>query len=371
MNYEDINEIDLTKITDSIFGATVDQEFEYSEEVGETVHEDSLEEEKEEEVEEPKNEIIEEQIAEEVTNVETEQSQTFKVVESLIKLGQIEDFEVEIEGKEPIKLSEFKDIDEDTLKSILDEVKNQDKDKDKEDTLSTKGLTETQKKLIGIIKNGNTEELQEVFKEGAIDEPWKGYDPTNLQHQRVAYNYYLMNQVGLGEEEARELVSIAEKNLTLDTKANLFVEKHKETYRKSLESKEAELKQKREEELKKAKEFQKELNSTLKEMELKPEKVLEIVKLATIKDSNNQTTVDKLFHEAMSDVEKAKDIILLLTEPEIFYNNVESKARFKEKVENAKRIKLSVKSKESSASGRSESAETESLKDALDDLFKI
>src|SRR5690606_40094124 len=173
----------------------------------------------------------------------------------LFETGELEDMERFIgDAEEGILLSEYKDIDSDTLKTIIEEKRKKDSENLANNSVDLRGVDENQKRLINIIKNSSFEEAKQIFQnELPMREPWSDYDPLNEQHQAIAYKYYLTTALGQTPSEANDMVEIAKKNLVLDKKANAVVEKQREMYKESLARKEKEVEENRKRQLEEAK----------------------------------------------------------------------------------------------------------------------
>lgn len=274
----------------------------------------------------------------------TEESQTesdfFKVAQTMIKMGDLEDFVVEIEGEEK-KLSEFKDIDEETLKSVIHTYKEEQKEELEKNYITVKGLTDTQQNLINIIKEGRYTDLKDVFENPeSLREPWEGFDATNDLHTEQVYRVYLKHVQKMPDDDIEALVASSKKSLTLDNKAQEIVNLQRKEFKDKLEQKASDLEVRNKQEVEKQKDFSKKLSDKLKSMDLKPEIVLSMVKTATIKNTDNKTALDSLISEQLEDIDKASDLILFLTNKEIYDSNIKSKTKLAEQIDYAKRVKI-------------------------------
>lgn len=261
-------------------------------------------------------------------NEEPVETESYKLLQLLIDTGQIEDSVVEIDGNE-IQLSNFKDLDKDTLKDIIDTFKNTEKEKINKDYVSIKDLDDNRKNLIDIILKGDLEQVKEVLKdsEDVIKDPFEKFDNTNDEHNAQVYYAYLVNQKGNTEDEAKALIDVAFKNKSLDLKALKIVEAYRENSKKILEEKKEKVLKEAEEKKNKIKEYSKTLDNTFKTYDLKPEKVLEFKKLATQYDSEGNLPIDKIYEEYISDPEKAADLILFLSDKELYNKRIFAQAQ--------------------------------------------
>lgn len=323
--------------------------------------------------EEEEDEESETDTAEEVTETEDEKSNAYSVLKFLLDSGELEDLEVFVDDSEEGKLlSEYKDIDEDTLKTIIEEKRKKDAKEDSEKKLDLKGVDENQKRLINIIKNSSFEEAKQIFQnELPLKEPWSDYDPTNEEHQAIAYRYYLTTALGQTPSEANDMVEVAKKNLVLDKKANAVVEKQREIYKDSLARKEKEVEENRKRQLEEDKKFKTTLGEMYKDLPL--EKTKEFVKSATTKTETGTTVVEDKFREVMQDPEKASKLIMYLLDEELFLKDVTSKARTEEQIENIKRIRIASSSKKTRGTqNRKESDDSpEDIDETLKSIFNL
>lgn len=322
---------------------------------------------------EEEDEESETDTAEEVTETEDEKSNAYSVLKFLLDSGELEDLEVFVDDSEEGKLlSEYKDIDEDTLKTIIEEKRKKDAKEDSEKKLDLKGVDENQKRLINIIKNSSFEEAKQIFQnELPLKEPWSDYDPTNEEHQAIAYRYYLTTALGQTPSEANDMVEVAKKNLVLDKKANAVVEKQREIYKDSLARKEKEVEENRKRQLEEDKKFKTTLGEMYKDLPL--EKTKEFVKSATTKTETGTTVVEDKFREVMQDPEKASKLIMYLLDEELFLKDVTSKARTEEQIENIKRIRIASSSKKTRGTqNRKESDDSpEDIDETLKSIFNL
>lgn len=376
------SEVDLNQIMDIAFSSVNQEEFNGVEEVGETISEIDEDEKQElinavEDNEEETEEVEIVKDVEEDSNVEEisedeepTESESYKVVQFLLDSGELEDFELEIDDSEnPIKLSEFKNIDAETLKEVIKQNREESDKKLKDSNINVKGLDETQKSLINIIKNSNFEDVKKIFKdEIPLQEPWSDYNQNDEKHQAIAYRYYLMNALGHSQDEAEVLVETARKNLTLDVKANAVVTKQKELYKETVKKKEQEIADKKEQEKKDKLEYKKALTEKYKDLE--PQKASELVKSATIENDGGATVVEQRFREVLSNPDEAHELIMYLLDKDLFNKVTTSKARTDEQINNIRRIKISNSTRKS-GNQTDASTDTETSTNVEDTLGSI
>lgn len=319
--------------------------------------------------EEKEEDNILENIEEKIIEV-SDESDAYKYAKFLMSTGDLDDLVIEYEDKE-IKLSEFKNIDEDTLKEIIASNKEEIKEQQEKDFIKVKGLTETQQKLINIVSKGNYEDLKEIFENPeSLREPWEGYDPSNEAHNEQVYRAHLMHVQKLSPQQTEALLKIAKENLTLDIEAQEFVNLQREAFKKNLEVKSQELATKKKEEAEQSKQFTKDLTDKFKSMDLKPELVLSMVKTATQKNAGQKNTaLEDIFYENMKDIQKASDLILFLTNKELYDSNIQNKAKLEERVDYVKKIKIVRDNKRNTTTSEQESNPT--IDNVLKDVFNF
>lgn len=269
-----------------------------------------------------------------------EETEEFKALQVLIRTGRVEDTLLEIEGEE-VKLSEFKNIDESTLKEVLEAIEENKKEALKTDYIKVKDLDEKRKALVDIITSGDISSVREVFKDPQVlEEPMKGYDPNNADHNQSVYFNYLTKVKGLDEEDAVGLVQASINNFTIDKKALEIVESSRKAHVEMLQNKAKEIKELEKQEKEDLKVYTKNLSDTLQTYELKPEKVLEITKLATQKDSEGNLLIDNLYEDVAKDPNKAAKLFLFLSDPELYDKLISAKEKATAEIAIAKKIRL-------------------------------
>lgn len=350
---QEVEETDADTILEEVLNTEEDDNSEGQEETEETEKDTSVED----------VETDEESTHDEDDSNFGEETDSFRVAQFLISSGELEDVIVEVEGKER-KLSEFKDIDADTLKAVIADFKKQDKEALEKDYVKVDNLTETQRKLVDIIRKGEYEELKEVFDNpDQLREPWEGYDPTNDEQNEIVYRTYLKYVQKLSDSKIDALVEVAKKTLSLDTEAQTIVNSQREEYKKSLEDKKIEIEQKRKEEQENLKTFTKNLTAKFKEMDLKPEIALSMVKTATVKKQNQKTTaLEDMFQEAMKDPEKASEVVLFFTNKDLYDARIRNKAKLEEQINYTKRVKVSRDVKKTTTTQDPKEDNTQDLK---------
>ena len=303
---------------------------------------------------------------EEVPPTETptfEETEAYKVSQFLIKSGQLEDLEVDIDG-DVFKLSDAKNLDDDTLKEVLKVYNSEKEAAQKENKVDVSELNSVQQKLINIIKDGDFEKARELFSEPAqLVEPFKGYDPTIETHNEEVFLKDLINRIpNISEKKALALLDIEKSEGTLDETAQAIVDTYRKEFIEGLEKTETETKKQKEERVKQEKQFVKDINSIYKQMEIKDSVALQMTKLVQ-RDNEGKRPVDNLIQEFMSDPSKASDLVMFLSNKELYDKKVSSKVKNEAELGFAKKINI-VKSKPVTTDDKTES-DQKSIKDVF------
>lgn len=290
----------------------------------------------------PINEEEETPPTKETTDVDIfeEESEAYKVSQFLIKSGQLEDIEVEIDG-ESFKLSDAKNLDEETFKEVLKVYNSEKEESLKKDKVDVSDLNTVQQKLINIIKDGDYTKAKELFQNPDIlKEPFQGYDPTNqLHNEEVFIKDLIARNPKITEKKALALLEIEKADGTLDETAQAIVNEYRENFIKGLEEKENETKKQKEERIKQEKQFIKDLNSIYKQMEVKDSIALQMTKLVQ-RDKEGNRPIESLIEESLSDPSKASDLVLFLSNKELYDKKVSAKVKNETEVGFAKKISI-------------------------------
>lgn len=292
-------------------------------------------------------EEVEEKKEEEVTTEELEtfeESEAYRVSQFLINSGQLEDLEVEIDG-DTFKLSEAKNLDQETLTEII-KTYNSEKEKGlTEGKVDVTDLDSVQQKLINIIKDGDYSRAKELFQNPEqLVEPFRGYDPTNEQHNEEVYLKDLIaRNPNMTQKKAFALLDIEKSEGTLDETAQGIVNQYREKFIKGLEQLEEQTRAEKEEQVKKEKQYIKDINNIYKGMEVKDSIALQMSKLAQ-KDKEGKRAIDSIIEETLSDPNKASELIMFLSNKDLYDKRVGSKVKNETEIGFAKKINI-VRSK--------------------------
>lgn len=248
---------------------------------------------------------------------------------------------VEIDGKE-VPISELEDIDEDTFKAIEKAI-DEDKDKEfKESYVEVKGLTETQKALINIIKEGNLEKAKELFEQPEqLQEPYAGYDSKNDTHnEHVLYHYYKTTQ-NFSDKKIKSLIELAKEELTLDSEAEDIVNRARIEHKQTLIQKEREIKEAKIAEEEGRKVYKKDLSANYKKDYNFPDTLVKkLVDATTVPDKDGELPVDKVYEQLMKDPKEAAEVALFLLNRQEYNNRVKAPVKAQEQLNMYKKIKV-------------------------------
>ncbi len=269
----------------------------------------------EEEVEEVIEETPEEKAAKAQQQAAPELTSFSNAAKKLLEKGDWVDVLIGEEGSE-VKLSEMDDLDEDTFLGIWEEQKKLHQEEQKGSSISTKNVDENTKKILNIIANGG--DLTSIFQsESDMKRPYEGMDLENQQNlQNIVFQQYLRQ--GISQEDARELVIKATKDLTLDKKAEKIVEHYQNQFDENLKKLDREVAEAKIAEQNNIKEYRKNLATVYKEEGLEENLYKNFVDAATKTDKDGNLHIDTVFEKLMKDPEQAKDLIFFMLEKEKF-----------------------------------------------------
>ena len=266
------------------------------------------------------------------------------LIKELVELGEWDsDFVITDDEGNDVSITDLKGTDKETFQAIKDAIK-ETKDKEfKSKYVSVDGLTETQKSLINIIKSGDLEKAEELFKNPAqLQEPFQGYDSSNDTHNInvLAYHY---RQQGFSDKKIQSLIKVAQEDLTLDTEAQAVVEDYRNGYKNHLSSieKEAEEAKKQEEESRKV--YRKDLTTQYKEEGFPEPLVKKLVDATTKPDQDGELPVDKVYEQLMKDPKEAKEVALFLLNRQEYLNRVKAPVKKEADVNFLKKLNIARK----------------------------
>lgn len=333
---EEINFDELIKLSGDV-QVDLENDVNIEEHQEETEVVETLEDIKEESPQDAKGEDPDIEQAEEEHQEETD---SYRLLKTLIDLGHIEDFVATIDDQE-VQLSDFKNLDEETLKDVLNTYKEEQKKQVTTDYVKTKDLDDTKKALIDIVIKGEYDQVKELFKNPeTFKDPFEGYDNSNENHNIQVYYTYLTKVQNHSEDEAKALLDISKNNHTLDQKALKIVEAHREDFKKSVQAEKQRIEQVEREKKERIKVYAKDLEQELTGFGLRPEKVLELKKVSTQFDKFGNLPIDGIYEDVMKDPKMAADLVLFLTDRKLYDERIFAEAKKKSDVETVKKIQL-------------------------------
>jgi hypothetical protein len=314
---------------------------------------ESVEEEKEEEVLEETPSAIKE--PEKIELNLTEETNYDSIIKELVDLGEWDsDFVIPDEEGNDILITDLKGIDKDRFQEIKEAVK-EFKDKEfKDKYVSVDGLTATQKSLINIVKSGDLEKAEELFKNPQqLQEPFQGYDSSNDNHNInvLAYHY---KQQGFSEKKIQSLIKVAQEDLTLDSEAQAVVDQYRDGYKEHLSTIEKEAQEAKIVEEENRKTYRKDLSAQYKEEGFPEPLVKKLVDATTKPDQDGELPVDKVYEQLMKDPKEAKEVALFLLNRQEYINRLKAPIKKEADVNFLKKLNIARKTSPSKNSQKEE-----------------
>lgn len=244
------------------------------------------------------------------------------------------------EGNE-IKLSDLKGLDKETFQSLKQMFEEEKQKETKDKYVSIDGLSETQKALINIVKSGDLEKAEELFKNPQqLVEPFQGYDSTDDSHNEMVLREYYKYQ-GFNNTKIEALIKVAKEGLTLDSEAEAIVTQVRTTHKQQLLNIEKEASEKRKQEEENRKVFRKEVATKFKEdFNLPDTLVRKLVDATTKPEADGELLVEKVFENLMKDPKEATELALFLLNREEYKNRIKAPVKKEEQLNIAKKFKL-------------------------------
>lgn len=263
----------------------------------------------------------------EVPNTESE-SESFKTAQNLIKLGLLEDFEIQLsdDDESPTPISKFTDMTEENLREIIG-IQKQEKDKEISSKYLPKGdLKEHQLKVFEILSNGG--DLSQIAEtpEKALERPFEGFDLEDQQRQVDILYTDLVNQKGLKHDRAIDLIKISVQKGTIQEEAQEVFDAYRGAHKNYIEKIAEETRKQKEFKDLNFKENKKTLTAKLKEAGLKETVYKKVASEYSKKNDNGDyALVDKL-REALDNPEDNHELILHLADKGLFNETFKIKA---------------------------------------------
>lgn len=288
---------------------------------------DEEEELEEEKVVEAKVKEVEEPVVAPIITLDTPKTIYAELVKEKLASGEFEDVLVGEEGSE-VKLSELENVDEETYKAVLEDAQKTRDENIKNNFISVENLTDTQKSLINIIKNGDLEKAKELFDNPQqLQEPFQGYDSSDDGHNEQVLGWYYEKVLGHSKKEATALVNTAKEDSSLDSKAIKIVEHQKHQFAENIKKQEAEVQEEKRAEAEKIKNYRKDLTISLKEEGLSDIMAKKFVDVATKYNQEGELEIDTIYDEWMSDPKKAKELIYFMLDNESYLKKATSETK--------------------------------------------
>jgi len=252
-----------------------------------------------------------------------------------------EDLAIEDAEGNVVAVKDLESIDEDTFFQIEEAVKAAKEEGDKDKIISIEGLDERKKNLIDIIKEGG--ELSDIFKTqeelSQYLSPFHGLDLDDEATQERIYYNALIKYNKLDDDTAQTVVEKAKKDLTLDDKVKIFVDKYNKNFEGYVEKKKSELIASKAEEVKKNVEFKKALTAEYKKFEIKEALSKKLASLATLQ-KDGDFEIDSIYSQKMEDPAEAAELMLFLTDKESYLKHKLSAGINKEHLKVRQTIKI-------------------------------
>jgi hypothetical protein len=244
------------------------------------------------------------------------------------------------EGNE-IKLSDLKGLDKETFQSLKQMFEEEKQKETKDKYVSIDGLSETQKALINIVKSGDLEKAEELFKNPQqLVEPFQGYDSTDDSHNEMVLREYYKYQ-GFNNSKIEALIKVAKEGLTLDSEAETIVTQVRATHKQQLLNIEKEAAEKKRQEEENRKVYRKEVATKFKEdFNLPDTLVKKLVDATTKPEADGELLIDKVFENLMKDPKEATEVALFLLNREEYKNRIKAPVKKEEQLNIAKKFKL-------------------------------
>lgn len=210
-------------------------------------------------------------------------------------------------------------IDKDTFVALMKHNQDEFKSKITESTVSTEGISEFTQKLINIEKHGGS--VQQALKAyQSIKEPLNNIDVSDVRGQR-AICFLRLQQQGIKDQEAKDLIETYELKGVLEDKAVGFKEELDEAFTNWMSKQEDLAIQEDLAYRNSLKIYKSSLNESLKankEFELSETHRRKLLDIATKEQEDGSFELDSLIDNHRKNPNDAADLILFLTDKEGF-----------------------------------------------------
>lgn len=248
------------------------------------------------------------------------ESDHYKTIKKLIDKGVIDDFPIQLSEDEDdvLNISEFTDMSEEQFNEIIDLHKTEKQNEIKEKYLSKEGLKEHQIKVFEILKNGGDfSEISDTPRE-AVQMPFEDFDPNVKQHSINVLFYKFMNQQGLSEEDARDLIKKRDQQGTLTDEAQKSVTGYHSAFNEYLDQKLADKQKEKLEKQSREQDNKKALTKALKEAGLKESVYKKVADTYVKKNSDGESSLISKLREILEEPEKYHSLIAHLADPKAY-----------------------------------------------------
>jgi hypothetical protein len=272
----------------------------------------------------------------------TKPSEYSSKIKTFIEAGLLEDFEITVDGQE-VFLSEVNIEDEDTYKTLLEQVRAEKEKQISEKYISKEGLDETTEKLIEIRKAGGS--ITEILKENvqAIETLQnlkvvleEGEDK---QKEQVAINILAqdLRQRGLSDKVINVQLNDFIESGVLESEAEKILNAHLDLHKQAIDQKRQEELDRINQEKEENKNFKKNLNQQYKGWSI-PENIQKVlVENATKTDEYQMSNTDKLYLETkLKNPELFAKVNFFLNNPQEFEKWISGKKVLEAKKDHAR-----------------------------------
>lgn len=287
------------------------------------------------EVTEPeKEEVVEEE-------VKTDQKDNYyaKLASKFLEKGKWQDAELELQDGSIVKLSELEDLNEDLFFQIEESQSKFNEEDIKTNYINKKDFDETKLKIINILKEGG--DIKDIFATPEESrKPFEGADIEDDQVQKSIFFNYLTKVTNLNAEDATVILNNHEKRGELGPKVKEIVQEYQNTYDNNLNQKLEQLKLQKAEQVKKDKEFSKNLEEVYKQYNLDPKLTKKFSTLGTKRNETGDFELDTIYSEKLEKPEEAAELIFFLTDKEGYLKSKMIDTKISTQKENLRRINL-------------------------------
>lgn len=224
---------------------------------------------------------------------------------------------------------------EDIVKAKLDEIRNE----AKKDTVSTKGVSDFTKQMIEIDRTGGDVSKLMQAKESYTDVLDK-LDLAEAADQKKAIVLRYKASGDTSDSDIEILIKGFEAQGVLAEKSETAEKEIREAVQKQVDLTLAQAKEKKSEEGKLLKEYEKEIVTNLDVFDLDPKLKTKIAKLTVKKDSTGRYEIDNLYYQLKNDPKKAAKLALFLLDEKEYDKQVSRTTKKAMQLKGAKKLTL-------------------------------